>query len=76
MDGVAGMSGADLHSIMRFETLNFADGHRTALDVYEAVAAEALAAGEWYYGKVTPKAVLQVLESAVAAGAFEVRELE
>ena len=43
-----------LHPMMRFEALNFADGRRSAFEVYEAVAAEALSAGEWYYGQVTP----------------------
>ena len=41
--------------MMRFEVLNFADGRRSAFEVYEAVAAEALSAGEWYYGRVTPE---------------------
>ena len=40
-----------LHRLMQFEVYNFADGKRTALEVYEAVAAEALAAGRWYYGR-------------------------
>jgi hypothetical protein len=63
-----------LHPMMRFEVLNFADGRRSAFEVYEAVAAEALSAGEWYYGRVTPKDVLAVLDSGVAAGAFTVRK--
>lgn len=76
MDGVDAMgSVGELHPMMRFEVLNFADGHRTALEVYEAVAAQALAAGEWYYGDVRPAEVLRVLEAAVANGAFRVREI-
>ena len=63
-----------LHPMMRFEVLNFADGRRSTFEVYEAVAAEALSAGEWYYGRVTPKDVLAVLDSGVAAGAFTVRK--
>src|SRR6185436_19949956 len=43
-----------LHPMMGFETYNFADGRRTALEVYRAVAAEALSAGDWYYGTVAP----------------------
>ena len=43
-----------LHSMMQFEVYNFADGRRTALEVHEAVAAEALAAGRWYYGASGP----------------------
>jgi (2Fe-2S) ferredoxin len=56
--------------MMAFEALNFADGTRTGWEIYEAVAAEALAAGEWYYGRVTPAAVRAVLDSAVESGAL------
>jgi hypothetical protein len=63
-----------LHAMMRFEALNFADGRRSVLDVYEAVAAEALSAGEWYYGKVSLQDVRDVLEKATEAGAFTVKE--
>jgi hypothetical protein len=63
-----------LHSMMRFETYNFADGRRTAWEVYEAVAAEALSAGEWYYGQVRPADVLDALSKAADVGAFTVRK--
>ena len=63
-----------LHSMMRFEVFNFADGRRTAWEVYEAVAAEALSAGEWYYGQVRPADVLDALNKAADAGAFTVRK--
>jgi len=63
-----------LHSLMRFEVLNFADGRRSAWEVYEAVAAEALSAGEWYYGTVAPAEVLALLEAGASAGAFSVRK--
>jgi hypothetical protein len=63
-----------LHSMMRFETYNFADGRRTAWEVYEAVAAEALSAGEWYYGQVRPADVLDALTKAAEVGAFTVRK--
>ncbi len=59
-----------LHSMMRFEVLNFADGKRSAWEVYEAVAAEALSAGEWYYGTVAPADVRAVLDAGAKAGAF------
>ena len=59
-----------MHPMMAFEALNFADGTRTGWAIYEAVAAEALAAGEWYYGRVTPADVRAVLDSAVASGAL------
>jgi hypothetical protein len=64
---------AGLHAMMRFETLNFADGRRNAYEVYQAVAAEALSAGEWYYGTVAPADVLETLERAARAGAFGVK---
>jgi len=62
-----------LHPMMRFEVLNFADGRRSAWEVYEVVAAEALSAGSWYYGTVKPTDVLAVLEAGVKAGAFTVK---
>ena len=62
-----------LHAMMRFETWNFADGRRSAYEVYEAVSAEALSAGEWYYGRVRPADVLETLERAAKAGAFTVK---
>jgi hypothetical protein len=67
-------SPGELHPMMRFEVLNFADGRRTAWEIYEAVAAEALSAGEWYYGRVRPADVRAVLEAGVKAGAFTVRD--
>jgi hypothetical protein len=62
-----------LHAMMRFETYNFADGRRNALEVYRAVAAEALSAGDWYYGTVTAADVRETLERAATAGAFTLR---
>jgi hypothetical protein len=70
MDRVKAVDG--LHSMMQFEVYNFSDGRRSALEVYDAVAAEALSAGRWYYGKVTPAAVREALERATKAGAFTV----
>lgn len=62
-----------LHPMMRFEVWNFADGKRSAFEVYEAVAAEALSAGEWYYGQVRAPDVHESLERALKAGAFTLR---
>ena len=62
-----------LHSMMRFEALNFADGKRNAYEIYEAVAAEALSAGAWYYGTVKPGDVQKALEDAAKAGALTVK---
>lgn len=67
-------AGSRLHPMMRFETLNFADGRRSAWEVYEAVAAEALSGGEWYFSVVTPADVLAVLEAGAKAGAFTIRK--
>jgi hypothetical protein len=53
---------------MAFEVLNFADGRRSGLDVYRAVAAEAREAGDYYFGSVTAEAVLAYLKNAAAAG--------
>jgi len=41
-----------LHGLMEWEALNYVDGKRSILDIYRIVRAEALSAGEWYYGKV------------------------
>jgi hypothetical protein len=57
-----------LHPLMQFEVLNFADGKRTAREIYEAVAAEADSAGAWYYGTVQQADVEKILESAAKAG--------
>jgi hypothetical protein len=71
MDKVRPVDG--LHSMMRFEVYNLADGRRNALEVYDAVSAEALSAGEWYYGRVKPGDVLEALERAARAGAFTLK---
>jgi len=80
--GVADIHGAlervkspsGLHKMMAFEAVNFADGTRSAWEIYEAVAAEALAAGAWYYSPVQPDDVRAVLDSAVETGALVRRE--
>lgn len=66
-------AGAGLHSLMKYEVLNFVDGKRSYLAIYRAVRAEALAAGEWYYGKVTLKDVAEYLDAAVKAGVLKIR---
>src|SRR5262249_5682493 len=63
---IKGVSG--LHSLMAYETLNFIDGRRTGVEIYEAVSAEALQAGEYYYGKVTPEMVVEYLKNLSEAG--------
>jgi hypothetical protein len=72
--GKMARSGTGLHPMLRFEALNFADGRRSAWEVYEAVSAEALSAGEWYYGSVSPADVAAVLEAGAQAGALTLRK--
>ena len=57
-----------LHPLMQYEALNFADGKRTVREVFEALAAEADAAGDWYYGTVHQADVEKLFESAVKTG--------
>jgi hypothetical protein len=63
---------AGLHGLMAYEALNFVDGRNSYLDIFSAVAAEADAAGEWYYGHVSLDDVVSYLESAKAAGIIAV----
>lgn len=65
-----------LHSYMRYEALNFMDGKRSVWDIYAAVRAESLAAGEWYYGKITPEMVQQLFDNAATAGMITWKEAE
>ena len=63
-----------LHTLMRYEALNFADGKRSLWDIYAALRAESLAEGEWYYGTVTPELVRQFFENAAKAGVVTFKE--
>lgn len=56
-----------LHGLMRDEVFNFVDGQKSYYDIYKAVYAEAAAAGSWYYGTVTLKDVVGLLDAAVEA---------
>jgi hypothetical protein len=56
---------------MQWEVLAFADGERTGLEIHESTAAEARSAGEWYYGKVEPEAVLAFLRACEEAQVVE-----
>jgi aminopeptidase YwaD len=60
----------NLHDLMRDEVYNFVDGRRSYYDIYKAVYAEAAAAGSWYYGTVTLKDVVGLLDAAVEAKAL------
>jgi hypothetical protein len=60
-----------LHPIMVRECYGFVDGKRSFLDIYRAVHAEAMSAGEFYYGEVTVEAVRGLLEDAVKKGVLK-----
>lgn len=60
----------NLHNIMRGQVLNYVDGKRSYYDIYKAVRAEAMHAGEWYYGTVSLEDVVKVLDANVEAGAL------
>jgi hypothetical protein len=61
-----------LHPVMQYEALNYVDGRRSVLDIYNAVRAESLSAGEWYYGKVTLADVAELFAAAQKAGAVQI----
>jgi hypothetical protein len=61
-----------LHPVMQYEALNYVDGQRSILDIYNAVRAESLSAGEWYYGKVTLADIAALFAAAQKAGAVEI----
>ena len=56
-----------LHAYMAPEVTNAVNGKRTGLDIYRFIAAEAREAGDYYYGVVTPEAVLKHLQNLSAA---------
>lgn len=62
-----------LGSLMAFEVLNYVDGRRTGLEIYELVAAQAREAGAHYFGEVTAEAVQKYLENAAQAEVVRLR---
>jgi hypothetical protein len=66
-------AGGTLHSLMRDEVYNFVDGRRSYNEIYQAVRAEQLTAGSWYYGTVTLKDVVELLDAAVKAKALTLK---
>jgi len=60
----------NLHGLMREEVYNFVDGKRSYYDIYKAVRAEAMAGGAWYYGTVSLKDVMGLLEAAMGVKAL------
>ena len=68
LDGRGAIAGvAGLHGLMSFELLNLVDGRRNGLQIYQILAAEAREAGDYYFGVITPEAVLQYLRNAATA---------
>ena len=57
---------------MQFEALNYVDGRRSILDIYRAVRAESLSAGEWYYGTVDLQDIEELFNAAEKAKAIEI----
>ena len=63
----------NLHATLRFEALNYVDGKRSLLDIYRAVRAESLSAGEWYCGKVSLADIDELFRAAEKEKAVEIR---
>jgi len=61
-----------LHGLMAWEALNFVDGKRSILDIYRAVRAQSLSAGEWYYGKVRLEDIETLFNAAEKEKAVEI----
>ncbi|HZP00178.1 MAG TPA: M28 family peptidase [Terriglobia bacterium] len=61
-----------LHELMAFEAFNFIDGKRSILDIYHAVRAESLSAGEWYYGTVKLADIQDLFNRAAGEKAIEI----
>ncbi len=61
-----------IHPLMAWEALNYVDGERSMLDIYRAVHAEAMSAGEWYYGKVTLEDIETLFTNAEKEKAAEI----
>jgi hypothetical protein len=67
---ISWVDGTNIHSTMRMEVFNFVDGKRSYYDIYKAVMAEILAAGNWYYGTLTISDVVKLLDANVESGAL------
>lgn len=56
-----------MHGEMQYEVLNFVNGKNSYLDIFKAVQAEAMSAGEFYYGVVKLEDVEKLLDKNVEA---------
>lgn len=70
-DAISGPQG--LHPTLKFEALNYVDGKRSVLDIYRAVRAESLSAGEWYCGAVSLADIDELFQAAEKDKAIEIR---
>ena len=61
-----------LHPLMQAEALNYVDGLHSILEIYHAVRAESLSAGEWYYGTVTLQDIDTLFKAAAKEKAVEI----
>jgi hypothetical protein len=59
-----------LHREMRYEAFNFVNGVNSYLDIFKAVQAEAISAGEFLYGTVKLEDIETLLDKAVEAKAL------
>jgi len=59
---------ATLSPLMQFAAMNWIDGKRNAAEIARRVEAEALSAGAWYYGPVTPELVEKFFEKQAKDG--------
>ena len=57
-----------LTNLMQFAAMNWIDGKRNASEIARRVQAEALSAGAWYYGEVTPELVEKFFERQAKDG--------
>ncbi|MFH1941132.1 MAG: M28 family peptidase [bacterium] len=62
-----------LHGEMAYEVYNFVDGKNSYFDIFKAVQAEAMSAGEFYYGVVRLEDVETLLDRAVQAKVLELK---
>jgi hypothetical protein len=61
---------AGLHPLISSEVFNFVDGKRSVWQIYRAVLAESMLAGEFYYGTVSFAGVKSLIDQGVELGAM------
>ncbi|MEZ5308507.1 MAG: PA domain-containing protein [Pyrinomonadaceae bacterium] len=62
-----------LHPAMSSEVMNFVDGNRSYSEICEAVMAESLSAGPFFYGTVDCNDVYSLLDANVKSGALRLK---